>query len=203
MRSWTSEYKTFRRLVSTGGISLMLWMAACSGGGDASATCENYCDQSLATCTAGNAQYSNQTECLDECAKFSTQGADGDEKGDTLQCRMYHLGVAAMVEPMLHCPHSGPTGAGVCVDGEATQCERYCGLIDEQCGGAPQYDSIPECVTECDNNMRQAMEATGNTVQCRLNVLLDANDSMTLGERCKDAGKTGETTTCVDVSATP
>ncbi len=31
-------------------------------------------------------------------------------EGDTLGCRLYHGGAPAITDPVLHCPHAGPTG---------------------------------------------------------------------------------------------
>jgi cysteine-rich repeat protein len=79
-------------------------------------TCENYCDLMLATCDAGNQQYASIAECLETCADFPA-GTAGATDGDSLACRMYHLGVATTTDPATHCPHAGPTGDGVCTGG--------------------------------------------------------------------------------------
>lgn len=90
------------------------------GGGDgstaASQECMDYCDAMEATCTGDNAQYDNRDACLTACSGFDTSGTEGDASGDTLQCRMTHVGFAKdMSAPDVHCPHAGPTGGGVCV----------------------------------------------------------------------------------------
>ena len=158
--------------------------------------CNAYCDESLETCRDGNAQYGSFDECLSECSNFALTGTEGDRKGDTLQCRLYHLSVAS-TDPELHCPHSGPTGAGQCVD-EVTLCERYCGQMEEVCGDVPQYASAEECVMVCNADIRQSTEATGNTVQCRLDLLGKTDSGMTRREQCEGAGKPGVSTVCVD-----
>lgn len=197
MRSRAWEDKMIRWAMGIGAWSVVCVMG-CSSEPDVPATCEAYCDASLTTCVEGNAQFTNRAECLEKCPSFSTQGEDGDKKGNTLQCRMYHLSVAS-TDPMLHCPHSGVSGAGICVDDNPSQCDRYCGISDELCGtAAPQYASIPACLMECEANFRQAMEPMGNTVQCRIDQLNDASGAKTLGDRCKEGGKVGDSTVCVD-----
>ena len=158
--------------------------------------CNAYCDESLETCRDGNAQYASFDACLDACAKFPSTGEEGDRKGDTLQCRLYHLSVAD-TDPELHCPHSGATGANQCVD-EVSPCERYCGQVDESCDAAPQYESTQECLMVCNADIRPSTDATGNTVQCRIDILAQAPGERTQRELCEDAGKPGVSTTCVD-----
>lgn len=160
--------------------------------------CNAYCDESLETCRDGNEQYASFEACLNACADFPRTGTEGDRKGDTFQCRLYHLSVAS-TDPELHCPHSGPTGAGQCVD-EVTACERYCGQVDESCQAVPQYESTEECLMVCNADIRNSTDATGNTVQCRLEVLTEAPGEKTQRELCEAAGKPGVSTVCVDAA---
>lgn len=76
--------------------------------------CTSYCADELTVCTGDNAQYADEASCLSACESFATTGTDGDTSGDTLQCRVYHLG-AAESDPATHCAHSGESGGGVCV----------------------------------------------------------------------------------------
>jgi len=50
------------------------------------------------------------------CAAMSNSGSQGDTSGNTVQCRIYHAGVAGnpSTNAVTHCPHAGPNGAGVC-----------------------------------------------------------------------------------------
>lgn len=80
--------------------------------------CENYCELAMTHCDAGNALYANQGECETACADFAETGAPGDADGDTVQCRIYHLG-AAIADAATHCPHAGEDGGGVCVNPES------------------------------------------------------------------------------------
>ena len=75
--------------------------------------CEAYCSAIADTCMGANAQYADDDECAAACAGISQDGEDGNMAGDSLQCRMNHLGLAAG-NPAVHCPHAGPDGGGVC-----------------------------------------------------------------------------------------
>jgi len=50
------------------------------------------------------------------CAGFPTDGDVGATSGNSVQCRIYHGGVAgtSTMNAGIHCPHAGPTGGGVC-----------------------------------------------------------------------------------------
>lgn len=77
--------------------------------------CERYCTEAAQVCVGDNRLYDYESECLQACALFPTDGQEGDNAGNTVQCRLYHLGVA-QIDPAFHCPHAGVSGAGVCVD---------------------------------------------------------------------------------------
>jgi hypothetical protein len=98
---------------STGG------SAGSASGGSAGASaqsCDAFCAAVQAACTDANEQYADEAECQTACATWDP-GTPGDTAGDTLACRIYHVGVAAT--PGMageHCPHAGPDGGGVCTD---------------------------------------------------------------------------------------
>ncbi len=80
--------------------------------------CEAYCALALGGCTGGEQLYADGEECATACAAFDDSGTIGDTSGDTVQCRLYHLGVAITTGmTTLHCPHAAPDGGGVCVGG--------------------------------------------------------------------------------------
>ena len=84
-------------------------------GGTVSGGCMTYCTQITTNCTGDNAQYTDMADCLAYCASAGwPAGTDGDQSGNTLACRTYHSGGPATMNATLHCPHAGPTGAGVC-----------------------------------------------------------------------------------------
>jgi hypothetical protein len=55
-------------------------------------------------CTGSNAVYT-AAMCMTKCALIPTSGQPNDTSGDSVQCRIYHLGAAA-ADPVLHCPHA-------------------------------------------------------------------------------------------------
>jgi len=80
--------------------------------------CEVYCGTVMNVCTGGDAQYGDMAECMTACAALDDTGEIGVTEGDTVQCRLYHLGVAIRSDDTaLHCPHAGASGGGVCTGG--------------------------------------------------------------------------------------
>lgn len=78
-------------------------------------TCATYCTQITTNCSGTNAQYENMADCMAYCGEAGwTAGASTDTAGNTLGCRIYHGGGPAASDPVEHCPHAGPGGAGVC-----------------------------------------------------------------------------------------
>jgi len=82
--------------------------------------CDTYCDLIQQNCVLSDSQYNTDADCQTACAAFSTGGSPQDASGNTVQCRIYHAGVAGVTDPTLHCPHAGPTGGGVCVGNAPT-----------------------------------------------------------------------------------
>jgi hypothetical protein len=74
-----------------------------TGGNICGSWCENYCQLAARNCTGANAVY--PSNCMAQCAMFATNGHVNDTTGNTVQCRLYHLGAAA-TDPTLHCPHA-------------------------------------------------------------------------------------------------
>ncbi|HWE28824.1 MAG TPA: hypothetical protein VHB97_12525 [Polyangia bacterium] len=75
-----------------------------TGGDMCGSWCDNYCQLMAKNCTGSNAVYDMAT-CMTKCATIPTTGMPNDTSGNTVQCRIYHLGVAA-TDPVTHCPHS-------------------------------------------------------------------------------------------------
>jgi len=78
--------------------------------------CERYCTAITAACTAANAQFADAADCNAWCSGANLPvGMPGAADGNSVECRIYHAGVAAMAGmAAAHCPHAGPTGGGVC-----------------------------------------------------------------------------------------
>ena len=141
--------------------------------GGTAPTCGAYCAKIQMNCTAsgdgggGNAQYPDVNTCTSYCMNAAgwPAGTSADTSGNTLGCRLYHAGAAA-ADPVLHCPHAGPTGGKVC----GSLCENYCQLMAKNCTGANAIYDMATCMSNCtmipDNG--QPNDTTGNSVQCRI-----------------------------------
>jgi hypothetical protein len=121
-----------------------------SGGGggstDAGLNCTAYCTAIMANCTGPNAQFSMMDRCMNACTTYPA-GMLADTTGNTLGCRIYHAGAAHM-DPVTHCVHAGPGGAGVC----GANCDGYCQLTQAYCTTANQafvYPDSATCKTHC------------------------------------------------------
>ena len=77
------------------------------------ATCAGFCSLYTTTCTDALAEYTDEADCNTQCGTWD-MGAIGDQAGNTLECRWYHLNAAAS-DAATHCPHTGPSGGGVCI----------------------------------------------------------------------------------------
>jgi hypothetical protein len=75
-----------------------------TGGNVCGTWCDNYCQLMAKNCTGSNAVYDAAT-CMTKCMTIPTTGKPNDTSGNTVQCRIYHLGVAA-TDAATHCPHS-------------------------------------------------------------------------------------------------
>lgn len=95
-----------------------------SGGNTCGTWCENYCQLAKSNCTGdANSLYADDKACMDKCAGGNATGAADSVSGNTVQCRIYHLGVAGTDATTAkdHCPHGKfPNDAnGPCVGGDA------------------------------------------------------------------------------------
>jgi hypothetical protein len=126
----------------------------------------------MQNCTGVNAEYLDNATCLAVCAKFAVGSINDTGGQDTLGCRQYHAGAAAM-NADLHCHHAGLMGAGVC---SASNCAGWCEANLAQCSGAnPQiYPDQATCVADCtgfpvaDGGDNVNANTSGNTLNCRL-----------------------------------
>lgn len=135
-----------------------------TGGGVCGGYCDVYCDAAGANCAAANVLYGDRNTCLAACATFPTDGNVNAPDGNSVQCRVYHLG-AAKAEPAVHCSHAGASGANVC----GAWCEVYCDIMAVNCPDA--YDDRDACVTACGGFpvvSSTVNVSTGDSVQCRL-----------------------------------
>ncbi len=75
-----------------------------TGGNVCGTWCDNYCQLMAKNCTGANAVYDAAT-CMTKCATIPTTGNPGDTSGNSVQCRIDHLGFA-FADPAMHCPHA-------------------------------------------------------------------------------------------------
>ncbi len=75
-----------------------------SGGNVCGSWCDNYCHLAATNCAGGDALFADAAACQTACATAANDGEAGAMAGDTLQCRISHLGLAA-AGPATHCPH--------------------------------------------------------------------------------------------------
>jgi len=97
-----------------------------SGNNKCGSWCDVYCGLAMNNCQDANALYENYTVCNETCQMFNVSGHVNDASGDSVECRIYHLGVAGTspANAAIHCPHGNATS------------------FDGMCGGA-----IPEPTT--------------------------------------------------------
>jgi len=131
-------------------------------------TCENYCAL-YATGCADFSKYANDQDCLSQCKQWP-EGIAGETAGDSLGCRLYHVGVANQVDANVHCPHAGPTGADVCVAADPPQCQDYCDTYLKNCTDKLNaYVDAADCLAQCGEwYPGTAADTMGDTVGCRI-----------------------------------
>jgi hypothetical protein len=136
------------------------------GGAATAASCEAYCEAIQSTCgdTGEDAQYPSDDQCLATCAVFPT----GALTGNTLECRIAHVALAATTGLDPHCDHAGPAGVEPC----GGPCTSYCTLMLAICDD--KFASLDECRTECEmvpeadiTNFVYPAPA-GDTLSCRI-----------------------------------
>ena len=92
--------------------------AAGPGGDDiCGENCEAYCLVLAKACPNEFTRFNGQADCLDECRTLTDLGGFdiSQNKGDTMQCRLYHVS-AASHKPDPHCAHA--IGEAPCIAGE-------------------------------------------------------------------------------------
>jgi hypothetical protein len=137
-----------------------------TGGADLS--CESYCGI-YATACDDVSEYDNDAACMAQCSQWPV-GELNATAGDSLGCRLYHVTVASTTDPLVHCPHAGPSGAAVCVDGAAPTCADYCAKYFENCkDDLNLYNDEADCATQCAGWYPGVKDDVGgDSVGCRL-----------------------------------
>ena len=154
--------------------------------------CNSYCQLEFSECQGAAQVYESLEQCHQVCGALPA-GAITDTKENSVGCRKYHS-YNALVDPVTHCPHTGPGGDGHCGSnaepGAVTptgNCVSYCILLAQACSKAipglaasdsfeSKFKSRAACTQECDMlvgagpNSGYSLDPLpeGNTLQCRL-----------------------------------
>ena len=180
------------RIAALAGLVLPAW-AGCSGilgleearldsspaeGGPPATLCDRYCDAALANCPDNTDQggpnltlYFSRAECMATCAVFP-EGEEGDERVNTMHCRLRAAQLALDLKDPAYCPRAGPGGNGFC--GE--NCDGFCTMARAQCTDA--FVELQSELTDenCDEFCAELPDLggfvidqdSGNSVQCRI-----------------------------------
>lgn len=141
------------------------------GGGAVESLCDRYCASVMSNCAEAFAVYGSPQACLAACGLLP-EGEEGDQSGNSVQCRLYHADVA-VAEPSFYCPIAGPGGDGTC----GNPCDGLCALAQSVCvDDNAVWASADECRAECGTlpdlgaytTDQSAGMYQGNHVQCRL-----------------------------------
>lgn len=132
--------------------------------GEPASGCAGYCDTIEANCAGEFSQYGSREMCEATCATFAP-GVEGDMMGNSLACRTYHAGAAAMANDV-HCGHAGPGGDTAC----GANCEGFCSIAAAACPDA--WPDLAACAMACGTfdpaEKYDATDVAGNTFACRL-----------------------------------
>ncbi|MEZ4474794.1 MAG: hypothetical protein R3F60_29190 [bacterium] len=115
--------------------------ASLTSDGTCGTPCEGYCTQVMSHCTADQAIYADNGECLAACDLMAGGAAFDDWRsgGDSVQCRAWHASTPAELDPVTHCPHASLYNDHAC----GTTCDTWCFI----CGD--QFSLGEECLAEC------------------------------------------------------
>ncbi|MCA9552104.1 MAG: hypothetical protein KC933_18835 [Myxococcales bacterium] len=131
--------------------------ASVNGGGVCGDPCDPYCDLLAQNCTGDNEVYPDRQTCMSICGLMNADGDfddwSFDKEIDTVQCRTYHAGPPATLEPAIHCMHTRVYNIVHCgVIPRSTQpadwpCVTFCDLMERNCPGV--YPSNMDCAADC------------------------------------------------------
>ena len=146
-----------------GGAALM------PGGTRCGSDCESYCQLSDTLCPENTVP-----DCVQKCTGLpSHTAAYHSYAGDSLQCRLAHLG-AATLDPDAHCPHTtlAPQPGDAPCDSKPDaepNCRDFCRLVMVACEGEDAaYASREQCLSVCASLEKGvASDTSGDTLGCR------------------------------------
>ena len=160
----TGEPMTTSGGTSTGGDDTSTGDATTADPTGSGLSCAAYCGTIATNCIAEWTQWGMDAFCMSACELFPVGTVD-DLMGNTLGCRTYHAGAAAM-DPSVHCVHAGPGGSGAC----GANCDGFCSLARGAC--PEEWPDAATCPTACmgfaDTEPYDASDVGGDTFACRL-----------------------------------
>jgi hypothetical protein len=141
------------------------------GGGGNAELCNEYCGAVFEGCLDPDDVYLNNDSCLNTCALLPA-GSANSVAGNNIHCRLDKARKAKETGDVVKfCPASGPAGSGLC----GTDCETYCGIINEVCPGSFPgiFASESDCLEDCESTIPslppfRAPTPDEDSIQCRL-----------------------------------
>lgn len=138
---------------------------------DAGPLCNSYCATARQNCSGSNSLFASANDCQQACdvlqfvQPFSAR--PGDETGNSVHCRLFWAGEAAMSDPSIACEAASVPGGGVC----GSLCEVYCDVTELQCSAPPLWMDPSECTMACAGLPTGGgpTARSGDSVQCRIN----------------------------------
>ena len=91
-----------------------------------------YCKDYVTTCAGNSMAYADVADCIARATKFPVGEKDATA-GNSLTCRVYHLGVAKTADPKKHCPHASLYGGNVCADERGKRQFQFCASYKTEC----------------------------------------------------------------------
>ncbi len=168
------------------------------GNGRCGSDCEAWCGLLETSCPDDFAALDG--DCLGRCAGLSdTSEFDAETfyTGDTLQCRLIHVG-AALTVPEAHCSHAAFIATQQCIPGptEEPTCEKLCQVTQAVCtDDLAQWESEEQCLAACAVlDLGEAADISENSVGCRIYHAITAGGSApgAATTHCQHAGPTGD-----------
>ena len=131
-------------------------------------SCDDYCKLIGKVCSGNSAVYEDTDQCKAVCKHFEV-GEPGDQTGDTLACRKYHV-QNAISSPSTHCAHAGPGGDGHCGDTVVGNCTSYCELLNQVCPAefALTLTDLEGCMADC-GQLEDSASNKGYSVEKTIN----------------------------------
>ncbi|HRI62848.1 MAG TPA: hypothetical protein PK156_01385 [Polyangium sp.] len=157
-----------------------------AGGNGLSDAGSEYCTQITTACTNSFAQYPSEASCREVAMAFPA-GTEGDKEGNSMACRKTYATIAASPFQVNSCMFAGPAGGGRC----GSICEGFCDIAVKTC--AKQWPNKLECQNTCalfptNGQGFNTSFITGNSIECRLNHLLLAAQSIDCAANCANTG---------------